>query len=159
MATTPNTTFVAGAVLTAAQQNNFPRGLITQATSTTSYTLTTSTAIATGMTVTWTAEANRLYRISYREPSAETSTVSGSTTTMSLRLTNAAGVLLNASFIGTPAAAKLQCGMETDYIYTPAAGSVTVVGCGSTSSTTGTPVFTRNALYGARITVEDIGGA
>jgi len=65
MAVSPNTDFTTGQVLTAAQQNNFPRGVMAYAISTTSPTVTTTTADVTNMTATWTAVANRLYRATF----------------------------------------------------------------------------------------------
>ena len=70
-----NTTFTAGQVLTAAQQNNFPLGVVTATAGGTSgigYARVTGTGVVigtaaadvTGMTVTFTAASNRLYRIS-----------------------------------------------------------------------------------------------
>jgi len=49
MAINPNTDFTSGAVLTAAQQNRFPRGVMALATSSTSYVLTTTLTATTGM--------------------------------------------------------------------------------------------------------------
>ncbi len=63
MAVSPNTNFTSGQILTAQQQNNFPRGVMGYATSTSNPTVTTSVADVTDMSVTWTAVANRLYRV------------------------------------------------------------------------------------------------
>jgi hypothetical protein len=71
-----NTTFTAGAILTAAQMNNLPWGIVAATAGGTSgsgyvartagdLTVTTSTADLTGMTVTWTAVANAIYKISF----------------------------------------------------------------------------------------------
>jgi hypothetical protein len=65
MAVNPNTDFTAGAILTADQQNRFPRGVMGYATGATARTLTTSPSDITGMSVTFTAVANRLYKISW----------------------------------------------------------------------------------------------
>jgi hypothetical protein len=66
MAVSPNTDFTAGAVFTAAQANNFPRGVMAYVINTTTNpTVTTTLADVTGMTVTWTAVANRLYRVTF----------------------------------------------------------------------------------------------
>ena len=71
--TTPGTA-VAGNVLTAAQWNSdvrdnslsLARGIVARATITTSQNTTSSLATdITGATVTWTAESNRLYKISF----------------------------------------------------------------------------------------------
>lgn len=66
MAINPNTDFSSGAVLTAAQQNRFPRGVMGYAELTAN--TNNFTAITTVMTVTFTAVANRYYRITYYEP-------------------------------------------------------------------------------------------
>ena len=62
MATTPNTDFTSGQILTAAQQNNFPRGVMGYFISTANSAVTTTTADITGATATFTAVANRLYK-------------------------------------------------------------------------------------------------
>jgi hypothetical protein len=70
-----NTTFVSGAILTAAQQNNLEWGVPDATAGGTSgksyikrlsnYTLTGTEATITGMTNTFTAVANRIYRVSF----------------------------------------------------------------------------------------------
>ena len=65
MAVSPNVDFVSGAVLTAQQQNNFPRGVMAYYVSTANSSITTSTTDITGATLTFTAVANRLYRASF----------------------------------------------------------------------------------------------
>lgn len=57
----PNTSFTVGAILTSAQQNRFPRGVMAVTTSTSN---TITAGVLTGLTTTFTASANRLYRIS-----------------------------------------------------------------------------------------------
>jgi len=94
MAIAPNNTFTSGQVLTAAECNAFPFGIVQRAVSSTDYTLTTSAAIATGMTVTFTAIADRYYKITYMEPQCQTSTVANTDTNIQIRVTNAAGTLL-----------------------------------------------------------------
>jgi hypothetical protein len=65
MAVSPNDDFSSGQILTAQECNNFPRGVMGYMTSSTNPTVTTSVADVTGVTVTWTAVANRLYRITF----------------------------------------------------------------------------------------------
>ena len=66
MAVSPNTDFTTGQVLTASQQNNFPRGVMGYAKSTAdSTTISTTQADVSGMSVTFTAVANRLYRATF----------------------------------------------------------------------------------------------
>lgn len=157
MAINPNVTFVSGAVLTADQQSRLPFGVVASASSPANYVLTTSAVIATGMTATFTAVSQRLYKVTYFEPQANTSTVSGSFVTTSIRLTNAAGTLLNNALIQTVAAQSMNASLTVLHvgIFTP--GSVTVVGCAATSSVTGAPQLTRSATASARFLVEDIG--
>ena len=66
MAINPNTDFSSGAVLTAAQQNRFPRGVMGSVYRTAgNVTMSTSAADVTGMAVTFTAEASRTYKASW----------------------------------------------------------------------------------------------
>jgi hypothetical protein len=60
MAITANTTFSSGAVLTAQQQNNFPRGIVAY---TSNATQTITSAFLVGLNTTYTFEANRNYKI------------------------------------------------------------------------------------------------
>jgi len=157
MAISPNTTFAAGAVLTANQQNRLPFGVCALASSSTNYTLTTSAVIATGMTATFTAITGRLYRITYNEPQANTTTVLSGYTQTQIRETSAAGTLLSSAILQTNVAVTVNGNMTVIYVGTFTAGSVTVVGCALTSSVTGAPVLTRAATAQAQIIVEDIG--
>jgi len=157
MAISPNTTFTAGAVLTASQQNRLPFGVCALASSSTNYTLTTSAVIATGMTATFTAITGRLYKITYNEPQANTTTVSNGFTATQIRETSAAGTLLSTALLQTNVAVTVNGNMTVIYVGTFTAGSVTVVGCALTSSVTGAPVLTRAATAQAQIIVEDIG--
>jgi hypothetical protein len=159
MAINPNTDFTTGAVLTAAQQNRFPRGVMATASSSTSYTVTTSVAIATGMTVTFTAVANRNYRVTYYEPQVQSPSTSGSFVSLNIRLTNAAGTQLQSALCQTNTSGIINETVTTIYVGTFTAGSVTLVGCAVATVTTGTPVLTRAATTLAHIIVEDIGTA
>ena len=158
MAINPNTDFSSGAVLTAAQQNRFPRGVMALATSTTSYTLTTSEVIATGMTVTFTAVANRYYRITYFEPQAQTASFA-SNTQITLRQTNASGTVLQNTIFANETNATDQSGMVCIRTMTFSAGSITVVGTAKCNLTTGTPLLVRDSTRQAQLLVEDIGPA
>ena len=157
MAIAPNTTFVSGAILTAAQQNAFGFGVVALASSTTNYTLTTSVVQATGMTVTFTAIANRNYKMSYYEPQAQTGSV-GSFTLIQIRQTNAAGTLLNQGFFQN-VSGNMNGNVYVLYVGTLTAGSQTIVGCASASNLTGTPLLIRAATTPAFLLVEDIGPA
>ena len=159
MAISPNDTFTSGQILTAAECNAFPFGVCALATSTTNYTLTTSSAIATGMTATFTAIANRYYKITYYEPQVATSNVSGSFSVTSIKLTDAAGTQYQQGIVQTVAALAVNGSITNTYIGTFTAGSKTIVGCGQTSNITNAPTFARSATAPAQLLVEDIGPA
>lgn len=157
MAISPNTTFSAGAIFTANQANAYPFGVCASSSSTTNYTLTTTVTIATGMTATFTAITGRLYKITYYEPQAGiTSTLSGFTV-LQIRQTSATGTQLQSGIAQNQAAASSSASINVVHVGTFTAGSVTVVGCASTSSVTGAPTLTRGATTVARFLVEDIG--
>jgi hypothetical protein len=159
MAINPNTDFSPGAVFTAGQADRFPRGVMAFAQSSTNYTLTTSTAIATGMTVTFTAEADRYYRITYYEPQVQTNnTLSGNTRT-SIRLTNAGGTQFSLTILQNETANAINGTIACTAVVTLSAGATTIVGCAITSSTSGGPVLVRGATSPSFIVVEDIGPA
>ena len=158
MAINPNTDFTSGAVLTADQQNRFPRGVMAIATSTTSYTLTTSEVIATGMTVTFTAVANRYYKLTYFEPQAQTATFTANTQ-LTLRQNNASGTVLQNTIFQNESNALDQQGMVCTRVMTFSAGSITVVGTAKCSLTTGAPQLIRDTTRYAQLLVEDIGPA
>ena len=85
-----NTNFASGDVLTAQQQNNFPRGLV----SVTNVNATSAAVSVETLRITspsFTAVVNRLYRISYYEPACQfiSGTVNGFD--LKIRLTNIAG--------------------------------------------------------------------
>ena len=158
MAISPNDTFTSGQILTAQECNQFPFGVVALASSTTSYALTTTETIATGMTVTFTALADRYYKITYFEPVAETPSSSG-LTYLTIRKTNATGTVLNNTLIRSESATADISGMTCLIITTLTAGSNTIVGTAYSSSTSGTPDLGRDATRTAQLLVEDIGPA
>ena len=90
MAINPNTNFVANAVLTAAQANRWPRGIMALATRNTNY--APDTTISDFASVTFTAEANRYYKYSLFIPGADSSAA----ILVTILLTNAANADVNA---------------------------------------------------------------
>ena len=158
MAINPNTDFTTGQVLTADQANRWPRGVMARAISTTAFTLGTTTSIATGMTVTFTAVANRYYKITYYEPQAQTATVASYCQT-EIRLNNAAGAVQGQTIFFNPVASQFQFGLTVTKTSTFTAGSVTLVGCAFANSTTGVPQLIRDSTREALLLVEDMGPA
>jgi hypothetical protein len=136
------------------QANKFPRGTLSYATATTNRVLATSAT--SDVSVTWTAEIDRVYLLTYFEPFVEHTTASGPVNTdMTIRVTNTAGAqvaLTRHACIGNDS--RILCMA----ILTSLTGSVTYAGCLLTASTTGTPTAFRAVTYPAYMTVEDIGG-
>jgi hypothetical protein len=158
MAINPNTDFVSGAVLTASQQNRFPRGVMDQATSSTSYTLTLTETITTGMSVTFDAVAGRLYKLTYYEPIVFTPSVISGQTNLQIRLTSATGTQFQRGIIRTPSATPIVGSIGVIDLYVPATStSVTIVGTSFASSLTGAPTIDRSLVAPALILVEDLG--
>ena len=59
-----NTTFTAGAVLTAQQMNNLPWGVVGRAQKTTDTGVSTTATDVSGLSITFTADSTRLYKLS-----------------------------------------------------------------------------------------------
>ena len=151
MAINPNTDFSSGAVLTAAQQNRFPRGVMALTKSLTSDTSITAEEVQiTGAS--FTAVADRYYKITYFEPNL----VSGTGYfTFQIRKTNISGTLVQQWY--------LQSGTSQDrfahgvWIGTLTAGSQNFVATAQMSAGTGT--LSRGTNREAYLLVEDIGPA
>jgi hypothetical protein len=157
MAVTPNTTFTSGQILTAAQMNAFPRGLMTDiVTATSTYNLTTS-FVTQLTTASFTAVTGRLYKITYFEPTNQGSTGAGNQLT-DFQIKNGATVLT----IGAGAAmttTKLFSSVTVMYVGALTAGATVITSTASATSTTGTPQLQRAATSPAFLIVEDIGAA
>jgi hypothetical protein len=153
MAINPHTDFVAGAILTASQQNRFPRGIMTVAENvTTSGTITAEAVQVTAPA--FTAVANRYYLIQYVEQDLFRSAATA--IQMRIRLTNLAGAIQTFSqdITGT---ANINNMMTTSRVMTFAAGSVVLVGTLQCSGA-GT-ISTRGTTSPAYILVTDLGPA
>jgi len=151
MAIAPNTTFVSGAILTAAQQNAFGFGTMQYNYSTT--TQSTITTITTTLTLTsFTAIANRNYKITYFEPVIFCTSGVGEAT---MTIKNGASTIATAiAAVSTSVSGQgiLQ------YVTTLAAGA-TVITSSLTYSGTGSLTASRSATRTAFCLVEDIGPA
>ena len=151
MAINPNTAFSSGAVFTADQANRFPRGVMGYAEATANY--LNFTAIGTVLTVTFTAVANRYYRITYHEPQLFSN---GAATNITMTIANGATALQQSLTTGNTTYGVQGTAITVE---TFTAGSITVVGCAKSSSTTGAPTMVRDATRVALLLVEDIGPA
>jgi hypothetical protein len=160
MAISPNDNFTAGQVLTATECNQFPRGVMQYASSTADYTLTTDDVIATGMSVTWSAVANRYYRITYYEPQVQTPSAVSALVNLSIKDTNAAGATIQYGRLQTSAALMMTGNVSVIAVVTyGTAVTKTLVGTASVNVTTGAPTLQRDATFPAFMLVEDIGPA
>lgn len=153
MAINPNTDFVAGAVLTAAQQNRFPRGVIAYVARPTNANYTSETVDLT--TASFTAVANRYYKITFYHPQLQVNAANGYSILSIRKGTTTAGDLIQSGFVSNPTTGLPQGGMVVA-ITTLTAGSQTV--CGTITSTNTTSTNNSVTRYGF-LMVEDIGPA
>ena len=153
MAINPNTDFTTGAVLTADQQNRFPRGVMAYETKTVQNTFTTEEVQATA---TFTAVANRYYKITFFEPYLYVSTGTPATEIiLRIRKTNLAGTQVQQSFVyaNSTQGNSATCLAVTTFT----AGVQSVVG--TLTSQAGTGYADNAANINGILMVEDIGPA
>ena len=155
MAISPNTTFTAS-VLTTTQMNNFPRGIVAFA----QVTATDATITAEEIQITastFTAVANRYYRITYYEPQVSLPNTAGAFVVSRMRLTNLAGTQYQQGIVQTETATGNSYSMTTVWTGTLSAGSTVIVA--SLQCSTGTASATRAATAPGQLIIEDIGPA
>jgi hypothetical protein len=156
MAIAPNTTFVAGNVLTAAQMNALPWGIVAQGSANANSSISTTETVQVTAS-TFTAVANRYYRITYYEPVITPNAGAGNYITLNIRLTNAAGTIYASGQSQATGATSGSAIGNVVTIQTFAAGATVVVGCAVVNA--GTGACYRGATSQARLIVEDIGPA
>lgn len=156
MAISPNVTFVSGAVYTAAQANAYGFGVVGLA-SATANSASIGTETVTLTTASFTAIANRYYKITYYEPRVPL-TQNSNSSTVAIRLTNVSGTQF-ASGVGTNSttSASFQIPFTVVAVTTLSAGATTI--CGTLTFTGLNQVAIRTATSPAFILVEDIGPA
>ena len=159
MAINPNTTFVAGAIYTAAEANRFPRGIMAGVSSSTSYTLTTTMTQTTGMTLSFSAISGRFYKITYYEPQCQTPSSLAGFTNLKIFQTSTAGTQLQQGFVQSSASSNTTGSPTISRVTQFSTGTITIIGAASSSTTTGAPILTRGATFEAQLYVEDIGPA
>jgi hypothetical protein len=156
MAITPNTTFTSGQILTAQQQNNFPRGVM--ASITTNGTIGTITTGAlqnvTGMSLTFTAVAGRTYKFCVQASTLKNTTASWTL----LTVTNSAGVQSTGSGVYASALAGEYANLSfSNFVTGLAAGSQTFKLMATTGAATSSIVSAGNDYIS--FWIEDIGTA
>jgi hypothetical protein len=160
-----NTTFTAGAVLTAQQMNNLPWGLVQTTAGGTSnrgfvrnntsdFNLSTTAVDVTGMTVTFTAVAGRLYRANFFGRGFMGSTAQQ----LVVYILQDATIVQQSNMSGL---ANESVSINTSNVFSGLSGSITIkIQAQITVSNAGTPRLigtSGGAIYG--LTVEDIGPA
>ena len=155
MAISPNDTFTTGQVLTAQECNNFPFGVVGYTQSTTLLQAGVTTEVdLTGMSVTFTAIANRYYKISAYMYAIPTVTNACAQVNIKQGATNLQIIFTNA---GVAAAGAVMSGYV---VKTFTAGSTTLKLSGALAAgSTGTMTFNAGATLPVSILVEDIGPA
>lgn len=156
MAITPNTTFTSGQILTAQQQNNFPRGVMASITSNASATVLTTGALQNigSMSLTFTAVAGRTYKFCVQASTLKNTTASWTL----LTVTNSAGVQTSGSGVYCSALAGEYANLSfSNYVTGIAAGSQTFKLMGTTGAATSTIVSAGNDYIS--FWIEDVGTA
>jgi hypothetical protein len=155
MAINPNTTFTAGQVLTADQQNRFPRGIMQLVTSTSNLTVSGTEAVALTLPA-FTAVANRIYKVTYFEPYVENSNANINLITR-IKLTDISGTIIGRGEVFlTTVGSEAQ--ITASYIGTLTAGSTVLVGTAQNTAASNS-IFNGNASYLRMLWVEDLGPA
>ena len=159
MAIAPNTTFVSGAVLTAAQQNAFGFGVVAYTESAVAPTNvgTTEAVVLTGLS--FTAIASRYYKVTYFEPQTYTASGSPAFLNIRIRLTNLAGTQKQLAYKSSAGVNTQDFYVMTQYIGTLTAGTNNFVVTGQSSTAASTFGMARGAMSLAYLLVEDIGPA
>jgi hypothetical protein len=153
MAIAPNTPpFVAGSILTATQMTALPMGIV--ALSTTNLVANVNATETVAMqTPSFTAYANRYYRISFNFAGTLVATT-GNALAAKIRLTNAAGTVYGHSGVGYNATGNFT-GLTVIAITTLAAGATVI--CGTVVSSAGSGAVLGGVPYS--LIVEDVGPA
>ena len=147
MAISPNDTFTSGQILTAQECNNFPFGIVAKGSNASNATLSTTVADF-GVSVTFTAIANRYYKYTFYCYASNSTSVS----TLETYITDSSNNIKATLNMASPGNSNYTYQMLT-YITTETAGSVTRKVRGKCGAGSGT-VFGPLDLW-----VEDIGPA
>jgi len=150
----PNTTFFTGYTLTATQLNAFPRGVMAFNTSILSNPNVTSEAPQI-IGSSFTAVANRYYKITYSEPAMNFASGSTGNIIARIRLTNLAGAVQQQAYSWVFASSYDD--MSCVAVTTLTAGTTNFIA--TLQSPSGTMQAARSATQYAFLLVEDIGPA
>jgi hypothetical protein len=152
MAISPNVNFTSGQILTATNANQWPRGIMAFASRTTN-TGALSVNTVTISAVSFTAVANRYYKITYYEPQ---SLPGGASTFAQMDIVNGtttAGTPLQSCSV--PQISGARAGATCTYVGTFTAGTINICATGSPNG--GTVNFISQSNNFAFLMVEDLG--
>jgi hypothetical protein len=155
MAINPNTNFTAGAVLTADQQNRFPRGVVAYGENTTSQFPIGNETVTITLGA-FTAVANRYYRITYYEPELANNSGGTPINTMRIRLSSVSGTVLQTGSTDIITTNGRQSASITRLV-TFSAGSTVLVA--TLASVGNVAIANRGTEAPAVLMVEDVGPA
>lgn len=148
-----NTDFSSGQILTATAANNWPRGLVSVTTGAgSSASVSTETVILTSPS--FTAVANRYYRITYWQPVLSYQSGTVNNVALNIRLTNLAGALQASSEVKMTSAGTAT-GVTT-IVKTLTAGATVFVATFAPSGG-GNVIASGSSPYAAQLVIEDIG--
>jgi hypothetical protein len=152
MAISPNDTFTSGQILTAQECNQFPFGVVAIGTATATDNFTSEEVELT--TTSFTAIANRYYRVTYFEPKMYRTT-GESEVTMRIRLNTIGGAVQQSSIVTV--SGTYGQGQSMSLVKTFTAGATVLVS--TLEGSGGTNTAERSATSFAYLLVEDIGPA
>lgn len=156
MAIIPNVDFVNGAVLTAAQLNRFPRGVMGLQTLTTAFqTIATHTTFQdNGMTLTFTEVSGRLYRITAFSNLYPIGGIQG----VNIRILRAAVALKQGNFATNVMNATTALPLQLSYTYTAVTNGAATFKVQIAAATNNTAVNDfGDATFPRQFIIEDIG--
>jgi len=157
MAISPNDDFTAGQILTATECNQFPRGIMALTKATTDdATVTTEEVQITSSS--FTAVANRYYKITYFEPTMSVNSPSVVFTLKIRQGTTTAGTQLASTNVVNTSGSIFNSTEGICYAVTTFTAGATQV-CATLACSAGTALAGRSSTSAAFILVEDIGPA
>jgi hypothetical protein len=154
---TVNSVFTVGQTLKASEMNRLGFGVCAYASAASNYNITTTLTAVPDITVSWTADSTRRYKITYYEPQVASGTLANSYIGLALYLGSTAGTELNTTLYTIGSATQITNGVTVMYVGGFASGAKTVIGAAIASSTTGTPRLVHAGSQEPYILVEDIG--
>lgn len=153
----PNTTFTSGAILTAAQMNNLPFGVVAAPVVLTSLNINpTTVADITGATITFNQVTNRIYRVTY---SFFANCTTSTDTVLRIDFTDTTPTTINSDFMKFPApvAGEGQTYSNSFYFTGASTGSVTRKLRAARNVGAGTITIFSNSTIPFQFAIEDCG--